>query len=412
MGPNILELSKFCCFICCFSAVLYLTVKDLKRYLDNDDTTVIEFKRFNASPDDKYPVITLCFHGKYGTHAFIYKEEALNRSGLSVTQYWNMITGNSNATAVEIQSLPDFSSVTTKLEDLTQTFSTTDRNSQGVNMMIKNSKELFPKFHDPSQNTTLIPFPTIPDSYWPFYLSYQNPDQVCYSQLSEFKHHFIKSNDYIRIDTGLLDYFEKGGYLDVYLHYAGQILRSFVKEVISIKLLEDGPNKSIQITVSGFSVIKRRLDANDPCNPNFEEEDIHYRNYIAAKIGCIPPYWINLQVILPGLKPCTSALQLKEGYRYSQYGSVGKILDLQPLPCSEMTMISSIDRMNGSFLELGFMYRNDKYWEIRNTRDFGMASLWSSTGGFVGVFLGFSLFQFIEILLNRTFSLVNDKNLI
>ena len=66
--------------------------------------------------------------------------------------------------------------------------------------------------------------------------------------------------------------------------------------------------------------------------------------------------------------------------------------------------------MNGSFLELGFMYRNDKYWEIRNTRDFGMASLWSSTGGFVGVFLGFSLFQFIEILLNRTFSLVNDKN--
>ena len=65
MGPNILELSKFCCFICCFSVVLYLTVKDLKRYLDNDDTTVIEFKRFNASPEDKYPVITLCFHGKY-----------------------------------------------------------------------------------------------------------------------------------------------------------------------------------------------------------------------------------------------------------------------------------------------------------------------------------------------------------
>ena len=69
-------------------------------------------------------------------------------------------------------------------------------------------------------------------------------------------------------------------------------------------------------------------------------------------------------------------------------------------------MISSIDTMNGSHLELKFQYRNDKYWEIRNTRDFGITSLWSGVGGFVGIFLGFSLFQLVEMLMSKMFMLV------
>ena len=64
--------------------------------------------------------------------------------------------------------------------------------------------------------------------------------------------------------------------------------------------------------------------------------------------------------------------------------------------------------MKGSLLELKFQYRNDKYWEIKNTRDFGMTSLWSDVGGFVGIFLGFSLFQLAEILLNKGFRLLDE----
>ena len=103
-----------------------------------------------------------------------------------------------------------------------------------------------------------------------------------------------------------------------------------------------------------------------------------------------------------------SSSNLQEAYKYSQYGNVGNVLDLLHPPCSEMTMISSIDSMTGSLLELKFQYRNDKYWEIKNTRGFGMTSLWSDVGGFVGIFLGFSLFQLADILLNKVFTLIDE----
>ena len=37
-----------------------------------------------------------------------------------------------------------------------------------------------------------------------------------------------------------------------------------------------------------------------------------------------------------------------------------------------------------------------------------MTTLWSDVGGFVGIFLGFSLFQLAEILLNKVFRLLDE----
>ena len=412
--PKLLQCTKFGWFVSCFSVVLYLACNDIKRYLENEDTTVIAFQKFNASPQDKYPVITLCFHGRYGKFGLIYKENVLNSYGLSVTKYWNVITGKTNATTNEIENLPDFSTVTTSLEELVRSFSTTNRNDRAVNFLSSKkylNETQFPQTLLPntSQNSSLVP--VIKHSYWPFYLSYQNPNQVCYSQHSEFKYNFIKSSDYISLDTGILNYFHGSGHLDVYLHYAGQTLRSFVKEVTAILLTNHQLNKTIRIQVSGFSVIKRRLDANIACNPNFEDEDIAFRSYVMANISCIPPYWKTLKGSPSGLKPCVSAKQLQDAYQYSQYGNVGNVLDQLHPPCSEMTMISSIDTMNGSHLELKFQYRNDKYWEIRNTRDFGITSLWSGVGGFVGIFLGFSLFQLVEMLMSKIYIYIYIYNI-
>ena len=38
------------------------------------------------------------------------------------------------------------------------------------------------------------------------------------------------------------------------------------------------------------------------------------------------------------------------------------------------------------------------YQEIVNERDFGFESFWSSVGGFVGIFLGYSLLEFPDLL--------------
>ena len=50
------------------------------------------------------------------------------------------------------------------------------------------------------------------------------------------------------------------------------------------------------------------------------------------------------------------------------------------------------------WLVLDFVYMDDFYQEIVNVRDFGFESFWSGVGGFVGIFLGYSLLQIPDLL--------------
>ena len=70
-------------------------------------------------------------------------------------------------------------------------------------------------------------------------------------------------------------------------------------------------------------------------------------------------------------------------------------------PCNEMTLF--FKRHNGNYwyesnLILKFDYRLDKYQEIRNKRDWDIENVWSASGGFIGMFLGMSLFQVPDLL--------------
>ena len=49
-------------------------------------------------------------------------------------------------------------------------------------------------------------------------------------------------------------------------------------------------------------------------------------------------------------------------------------------------------------IDIKLIYSERKYQEIVNTRDFGMDNFWISVGGFVGLFLGYSLSQIPELL--------------
>ena len=119
------RISQFLFFIICSSMLLYMISKEVMRYMNNDDESSIEFKKFNASPEDKYPAFSLCFdemkrsYGKaiYNTTLF----PKLDRRK-QPARYWKLITGKKNSTNEEIKSLQDFSSVTIKLKKLLQFF--------------------------------------------------------------------------------------------------------------------------------------------------------------------------------------------------------------------------------------------------------------------------------------------------
>ena len=83
---------------------------------------------------------------------------------------------------------------------------------------------------------------------------------------------------------------------------------------------------------------------------------------------------------------------------YSQSPAVRREIFNKNEPCTEMSVSSSIEaKTNKSDLILVFHYRAKNYMETTNTRAYILGDLVSSAGGFVGMFLGFGLFQLPEI---------------
>ena len=281
------------------------------------------------SPRDKYPVTTLCFFGRTykdgnidGSTA-IYKKQELKNKGFSVSKFWKIMAGKKNVRAGEIEKLPDFSAMTIKLKDLTKIYQTIDGNGKFFNSFhLKNSEK------PPSENNLLVPLKNKSD--WPFHLSYQTPSQVCFSQRAIFKQRFIKLEDSISLDTVSLLKFnpssDNHGSLHIYVHYQGQTVRSFGKEVYVLPMKKDEIKKHINIRLSGFTVLRRRLDGNVPCHPFSEGDDGRFREMVMKKAGCLPPYWKSFRNTSTNISQCTSSSQLRTSNWYSNSRKGRRIL--------------------------------------------------------------------------------------
>ena len=55
-------------------------------------------------------------------------------------------------------------------------------------------------------------------------------------------------------------------------------------------------------------------------------------------------------------------------------------------------------KINGGKLRLNISYTTEDFQEIVNVKAFDVETLWSSVGGFIGIFLGYSLLQVTELL--------------
>ena len=83
-------------------------------------------------------------------------------------------------------------------------------------------------------------------------------------------------------------------------------------------------------------------------------------------------------------------------------------------PCEDMLVVTNILKERGrlrrksvldanemtSYLDLEIIHGSEMYQEIENVKDFGVESCWSGIGGFVGIFLGYSLLQIPELIAN------------
>ena len=278
-------------------------------------------------------------------------------------------------------------------------------------------------------------FDAIIKESFPFVLSYQDPDRVCYGPKT--KRPISNGNDYLTLDVQAM--IEHVGlalrsglpFLRIYIHMPGQLLRMLGRSVAHLSVADmmtehcyektgimqkeiNGlcSGTKISFFMSQATLLKKRHDAIAPCDKDLKNEDFKIMTAIINEVGCIPSFWNGIHDYPGTIRPCKTATDYQKIYKYASNVALSRKLIMQP--CEEMIVVTNIVKESGrrheeksldrdtrkqtTYLDIAFVVGSEMFQEIDNLRAFGLESCWSGIGGFVGMFVGYSILQLPEFL--------------
>ena len=372
--------------ICCFFLAGYMIVQQTLRYFENEDSTTIHYKKFNESPSDLYPTFSICFEDKF--NGAYNRTELSNTLGITRSKYVKLLLGKhspdinvtdvaTNATMTKNALNVDVRNVSLQFHDIFQDFK-----SEALN----NSQDFIRRYQKGDRDA-------------PFYVSYQDPARICFTRKRTFEKGIVFKVDQlwtskIRIMKKL---FSMLAVQKIYLHHPGQLMRSFGKETYERQFFYvTSQNHYVDISVVLVSVLRKREDGQNPCDPKLKDEDAKIRSQIIKQVGCVPPYWKPFTSQELGFSDCNSPLQLIQ--IYESIKNYKSIMESYHEPCNEMRIVSIKQWKAIPTPGVGISYVDEVYEEVVNHRSFGFEMFWSGIGGFVGMFLGFSFLQIPEMI--------------
>ena len=293
----------------------------------------------------------------------------------------------------------------------------------------------------------------------PFKAVYQDPTRTCYSPRVDRS--VIKKKERITLDlleisksysplfgsesTGTIPFFE------IHVHLQGQFVRSLGKEIAAYNVNDffvDCPEyvsgyfglpcygSSLGFDLSQVTLLKSRHDAKSPCNPNMVDEDTQILETVLNQTGihCIPIYWKSIIENKLNYRECTTDLQYRLiAETTGDFVSFEKVRSSLNPPCTEMIIVTNVEKIPGRkektysfspldpeypwlydgemmYLDINVRHVSDRYQAISNLRGFTGESCWAGVGGFVGIFVGVSLMQIPEILVEMVNLVKNLKS--
>ena len=412
------QISKGVMFATCFSIVFYMAKKEIARYLDNKDTSSVAIRKFGMvnDHDHQYPTLSICFFNGnviYSYPAFKQTFKKPQKAVIKIIEYYRKIlegykTYNESTikSRLKMARYPTFSSLTIKLEDLIHKYGIAAENSTRIDIWnYKNS--------DGSVLTNSTRMQNLP-----FSVSFQTPRLICFTLENHLTNDIHKMGDILDFKEAALQGLEwhsakdRTTMMKIYIHAPGQLIRNLDKPIINLASDLDYFNGSHTIAIKRVDVLHRRQDAKIPCKLYPTNEDKEYLRAIVKDMKCIPVYWESLQLYHANMPVCNSTdkyVKLRE--KYNGYNPTPKRwLELRWVPCYEM-VVSTVDKMRTTDkFRINIQYQDlgSQFFETINARDFGFENLWSSFGGIVGIFLGYSVVNLFEMISN-CLAWIHDK---
>ena len=390
----------------CFLLAAYMSVSQIVRFLENRDTSSISYKILNQSPQDKYPTYSVCLNGPN----IFWKHEKLLFEGLGLLseQYVQILKHNDGWRYKYDRSLRLYTKEPMSMDNISNLHMTkiqlrTEDVFEAANLISQDPD--IQKNYKRSVNGTQIP--TIP-----FHIGFQTADLVCLTRDSTDEVGSTRLHDIILLQP---DLFNIGNQLDlkinILVHYPGQLVRAI--DTPSFKsTLEVYRNRSLNpldLKISHITTLRKRPTSNIPCNEISEDDDRKFQSQIINRIGCVPLYWNYIRFHHKGFRSCMSPKDVKRANHYIQ--NYRDVLSSYDPPCIEMKTLVTVTRDEVQFKQEGQIrvtFIDKTYQEIENVQDFSFETFWSSLGGFIGIFLGYSVLQIPELLVNVRVSVLEE----
>jgi hypothetical protein len=380
------EWRKFFHVLCIFST-LALTGWCLYKYTLDEDVSLVGYVKFNDDKYKRYPAITLCFWNPF------YNEKLKQYGpGINTTTYSHFLQGRLwDDRMVSI----DYDDVTVSLEDYT-----TEIGVQYGNFTVGSWKDTFYQGTEPRERPG-------------FYVSNRNGGSKCFSLTMPYvqglpiiyfyttinsnifpdgKRHIFPNFDGSNINTG--------GFT-AYFHLPGQHFRAYYDKKYSWASRENkARNYDMSFTLKNIEVLNRRNKFFNRCNINWENDDNMVKEELIKSVGCNPPHW---KVNSP-LRICSKREEMGK-FRWPTYHDLQKF----PLPCNaiekmqydfeEVDRVSSrhvskdfIDEKNNtSWFGINLFFPEPSFKEIKQAQSYDLESFVGNAGGYIGLFLGYSL---------------------
>ena len=366
----------------------YMTMIECLRYFENKDTSSFSYKKFGETQQDQYPTFSICLQSSHNNF-FEYFDPELNnmtgRSTVTYAAYENILRGatfyqHGVLKALQEMSLKNFSNldlekIAFQLKDFVGQIEFQDRNSH------------------PTEYYDVYEAASSPNATLPFHVGYKDSETICFTRNPDSRAGIERRFDTISLELQKLIATQL--FIAVLIHHPGQLTRSLDKPILRSTASELTQGRKVVFNINQVSILRRRPDAIQKCDEGLHDDDRVFRNKVMQIVGCVPTYWMDLSEDNNPLKECKTASEMVQIHNILQEYKKA-IFDSYKQPCDYMTIITSILQKNpelGIYLVLEFVYMDDFYQEIVNVRDFGFESFWSGVGGFVGIFLGYSLLQ-------------------
>ena len=272
-------------------------------------------------------------------------------------------------------------------------------------------------------------------------ISYQDPSNICFTKnqsdvtRQRLAYEFMKLN-VKKFVTGHTVGLIKPD-IKIFIHQKHQLIRKLRAPTVWIRMFDlkdaadnfkDGFTQKIDLRIDSIEVLKKRKNSVTPCNDTLLNEDKMWIETAINKMGCVPPFFKRFESNESQksdeltLKSCKKEQLAAFRKAYSPNRHFETIENQYLQPCGQMipsvasteALIPKVvrselldpwvtkNRRKTYEVDIGIRYGLATYIVATNNQAFTLLSLWSQIGGFVGIFLGFSLLQLADFLKKLT----------